>query len=34
MWVMWWVMGFMCGADGWLNKDMGEKRERDWIILF
>ena len=41
MWIIWWVVGFMCGGDGWLKeRDTEEKintereREReDYIIL-
>ena len=43
MWIIWWVVGFICGGDGWLkerdteeniNRERERERERDWIILF
>ena len=34
VWVIWWVVGFVCGDDWWLWREMGEKRERlNYIIL-
>ena len=41
MWIIWWVVGFICGGDGWLKerdieKNINTERERerlDYIIL-
>ena len=43
MWIIWWVVGFICGGDGWLkerdiekniNRERERERERlDYIIL-
>ena len=41
MWIIWRVVGFICGGDGWLkerdteeNINRERERERDCIILF
>ena len=34
MWVICWVVSFMCNGDWWLKREMGEKSERlNYIIL-